>query len=492
MIIRHLIGGSLKAVLKILAYSGLGAAAVLTVLFVVYLQSRPDLEIWHTTDLDAEFTRNSKAKNLSEYLVIEDQVFKQLDTSVYDKVAIGPAHQVNRYSRGSLADPTAMPTNWNRSYELKADKPKGAVMLLHGLSDSPYSLRSLGERLQAAGMHVLALRMPGHGTAPSGLTSIDWRDMAAAVNLGMDHLKQVMGDGPLYVVGYSTGGALAVHYALSGLRDPSQARLDGIVLISPAIGVSSLAVLAVWQARLGHFLGLDKLEWNSLLPEYDPYKYGSFAVNAGDQVYRLTVAMSELMDARSKDGTLSSLPPILAFQSGVDATVSAPALVSGLMQKLPAGKGELVLFDINRLPGTVPLLRYDPKVTFDSLTDSTPLPFSLSILTNRSSGDRHVQLLRKKAGDSDVSESGTDMVWPNDIYSLAHVALPFKPDDPIYGASTDDRQSGTQLGNLALRGERGVLQITGTDMLRQRWNPFYDYMEARILDFLGIQTARND
>lgn len=492
MNIRRLIGGSLKTVLKVLTYSGLGATVVLIVVFVVYLESRPDLAIWHTTHLNSEFTRHSNASSLADYLTIEDRVFKQLDTSVYAKVGTGPGNQINRYSRGSLADPAAMPTNWNRSYELKADDPKGAVLLLHGLSDSPYSLHSLGERLHAAGMHVLALRMPGHGTAPSGLTSVDWRDMAAAVDLGMNHLNQTRGDGPLYVVGYSTGGALAVYYALTALSDAKRPRLDGIVLISPAIGVSSLAVLAVWQARLGHLLGLDKLEWNSLLPEYDPYKYGSFAVNAGDQVYRLTVAISNLLDSHSTDGTLSGLPPILAFQSGVDATVSAPALVSGLMQKLPAGKGELVLFDINRLAETLPMLRYDPKATFDSLTDSAPLPFSISVLTNASSSDRQVHLVQKTAGDSDVSESRTDLVWPNDIYSLAHVALPFKPDDPIYGGSPGDDQLGVHLGNLALRGERGVLQITGTDMLRQRWNPFYDYMEDRILDFLGVQPAKND
>jgi hypothetical protein len=47
-----------------------------------------------------------------------------------------------------------------------------------------------------------------------------------------------------------------------------------MVLLSPEIGVIPLAALAIWQARLGHLLGLQKLEWNSILPEYEPYKYG--------------------------------------------------------------------------------------------------------------------------------------------------------------------------------------------------------------------------
>ena len=42
------------------------------------------------------------------------------------------------------------------------------VLMLHGMSDSPYSLRHLAEVYRARGFVVLIPRMPGHGTAPSG------------------------------------------------------------------------------------------------------------------------------------------------------------------------------------------------------------------------------------------------------------------------------------------------------------------------------------
>ena len=66
---------------------------------------------------------------------------------------------------------TSAPTNWNRTFELA---PSGGdatcgVLLLHGMSDSPYSLRAIAERIHREGGHVLGLRLPGHGTAPSGL-----------------------------------------------------------------------------------------------------------------------------------------------------------------------------------------------------------------------------------------------------------------------------------------------------------------------------------
>jgi len=61
------------------------------------------------------------------------------------------------------------PVNWNRSFVLPQEEPALGVLLLHGLSDSPYSLKALGERLNGQGAMVLGLRIPGHGTAPSGL-----------------------------------------------------------------------------------------------------------------------------------------------------------------------------------------------------------------------------------------------------------------------------------------------------------------------------------
>lgn len=85
------------------------------------------------------------------------------------------------------------------------------------------------------------------------------------------------------------------------------------------------AALAVWQARLGHLLGLDKLAWNDILPKYEPFKYGSFAVNAGDGSYRITAEIQRLLGESEANGHIGGLPPILAFSSVIDATVSAPS-----------------------------------------------------------------------------------------------------------------------------------------------------------------------
>ena len=77
--------------------------------------------------------------------------------------------------------------------------------------------------------------------------------------------------------------------------------------------------------------------------------------------------------------------------------------------------------------------------------------------------------------------------WPRTLFSLSHIALPFPPEDPLYGATHDPASEHVHLGDLALRGERGVLAISPSEMLRIRWNPFYSYLEARMLAFTGLE-----
>jgi alpha-beta hydrolase superfamily lysophospholipase len=479
----------LRRALAALAYVCVGAVGGLLIVGVLVLENRPDLQPWHLVEFGHEFTAARPVADFAAYLALEDRLFADVDSLVSKQPARERPDLVQRYRRGSLADPQRWPVNWNRSFEFAAPEPAAGVLLLHGMSDSPYSLRALGERLHAAGSWVVGLRLPGHGTAPAGLVDATWEDMAQATRLAMRHLAARNDGRPLYIVGYSTGAALAVEYALSTLQDPSLPPLAGLGLISPAIGVSPVAALAVWQARLGRLLGLDKLAWNSILPEYDPFKYNSFAVNAGDQVHRLTAAIRRQMEALSGSAALERMPPVLALQSAVDATVSAPALVRGLFDHLPPGGHELVLFDINREAGIGSLLEGDPTATITALLDQPGRDYGLTIVTNENPKSLAVVERHYAGGEADAVERGLGLRWPDSVFSLSHVALPFPPDDPLYGDDPDVESPGISLGALDLRGERGVLQISGTDQLRLRWNPFYPYLEKRLLRFVGSNEA---
>jgi alpha-beta hydrolase superfamily lysophospholipase len=389
---------TIRRLARVLVPGLLGAIIVIVVLVVLELNSRPDLKVWHTTVLDQEFRADSGLTNFEEYLELEDRLFEQLDQLIYQKIAPRDQRAINRYHGGSLSDPGRWPDNWNRSFVLPADDSEVAVLLLHGMSDSPYSMRSIGTALNSRGASVIGLRVPGHGQAPSGLLNVQWEDMAAAVRLAIKELGEKSSSRSLYIVGYSNGGALAVQYALDSLVDSTLTPVDGLVLMSPEIGISKLAALAKWQERLGRLLGFEKLAWNVLLPEYDPWKYGSFALNAGKQAYRITQEIQRQLGALEAGGTLKRMPPILAFQSVVDATVTAPALVNSLLRRLPAIDSredtssnlmhELVLFDINRYAEIEPIMKEDPSAWITTMRQDNDFNFVFTLLSNEDHEDR--------------------------------------------------------------------------------------------------------
>ena len=137
------------------ALSGLlGALVVVIVMAVVALNDRPDLKVWHETVLDEEFSRESGLNSFAGYLELEDRLFRQLDELVYAHTDEEDKLAINRYYQNSLSDPARWPVNWNRSFVLARDKPTAGVLLLHGMSDSPYSLRSVGQLLAERGAYV--------------------------------------------------------------------------------------------------------------------------------------------------------------------------------------------------------------------------------------------------------------------------------------------------------------------------------------------------
>ncbi len=51
--------GTFKQIARVLVYGLIGAFAVLLVIAVYFLESRPELKVWHTAKLDEEFAVDS-------------------------------------------------------------------------------------------------------------------------------------------------------------------------------------------------------------------------------------------------------------------------------------------------------------------------------------------------------------------------------------------------------------------------------------------------
>ena len=479
---------SVRKVSRMLLSAFLGALLIGVIVFVLYMNSLPSLSTWHTTTLQHEFstklTMKNTVKDFDAYIALENQLFEELDSEIYEKVLPSEKNRINRYTKNSVSNPKRWNKAWNKSFELPVENPKMGVLLLHGMSDSPYSLHAQAEYLHKKGVWVVAMRMPGHGTIPSGLIELKWQDMAAVVQIGMERLSQKLGDKPIHIMGYSTGAPLALHYTLSALKDSTLILPSSLIFYSPAIGVSPAAPLAIWQSRLGHLFGLPKLEWNAITPELDPFKYGSFAVNAGDQVYRVCNEVQKQFDdyaANSKNQ--KPFPPVLSFASIVDSTVTVPAIVDGLYKRLPEGNHTLVLFDINHHFSSKYLIKQGITASLQNLRKTPPkVHYTFDLISDLNSTDGNLKQIT-----NGKTAKILDLLWPKRLYSLSHLAMPISSNDPLYGDKNAPKSPGIQLGHLAIYGETSVLQTSASSLLRQRWNPFHNYTKQRVLEFMGLE-----
>ena len=470
-----------------LSWTALGFVMCTVTIFIPGC-SDPPLEPWHTENLTEEFAAGmaDKIQTLDDYRRLEDRLFAQLKEKVYADTPAGPEYSLVRYSAGSAADPQTRQPNWNRTFEFTTAKPVGGVLLLHGMSDSPYSLRALGETLKQRDFWVIGLRLPGHGTAPSGLKHIRWQDMAAAVRLSVTHLASKVEQRPIHIVGYSNGAPLALNYTLDALEDNALPVPASLVLISPSIGLHPAAGLAKWKRRLSIVPGLGELAWLSVMPEFDPYKYNSFATNAAEQVHSLTRAVGRRIAARARSDANPILPPTLVFKSTVDATVSTDAVVDRLLKHLKPNRHELVLFDINRFAAKSSLLIFDPAPLTERLIADQNLPFMLTLVTNENPESRAVVAHRKQPLSAVASTTEPlNLAWPRGVISLSHVAPPFAVDDPLYGQGPPGEKDILFLGQMAIQGERDLLKIPYSFLLRIRYNPFYDFLEKRVLEWIA-------
>lgn len=466
------------------------ALAIVLILGIAALaqHSQQPLARWHTVTLDTELDADDLPDGFtwSDYLALEDRLFAELEERVVEPNTDQANPAWNRYAPGGVNNPATFPTNWNRTYEVPAEDPRGGALLIHGLTDSPYSLRATAKILGSRGYHVTAVRLPGHGTTPLALRQAEVEDWRAAVRIAYEHLvAAVNGRGPVLLVGYSNGGALALDLALDSLHDDRLPIPDRIVLFSPAIGITRAAALARLPRLLNWMPWFSKLGWGSIEPELDPFKYSSFPNDAGYLTHVLTTTVRTRLAEIQGLEAAELFPPVLTFMSLADATVLVEAVVDGLHDRLVDGDSELVIFDINRTAKMREFFRSDPAERLRSLTSRTSTPYRLTVLTNHDESTDAIEEWTRAAGSTESVVTALDLEWPPGFYSLSHVALPFPPDDPIYGFSPGpDPGWGVQLGVLEPRGERGLLNIPAGQFNRLRSNPFFPYVEQRIIELV--------
>jgi alpha-beta hydrolase superfamily lysophospholipase len=474
MLIEGLLTGALILGVAVLAFLALR---------VVQTGSDTVLEPWHVhlpRDLDAE---QIERLDWAAYVAAEQALFDAVEEEISGHLPARDQVPINRYFKGSPVHPRSLAHDWNRSFIMApAGEPRGAAVLLHGLTDSPYSLRHIGEAYRARGYVAIGIRLPGHGTVPASLAKVGWHDWTAATRLAIREARRRIGeDLPLHLVGYSNGATLALDQALLALEDPALTRPDQLVLISPMVGITAFARfagIAGWPAIVPRWA---RTAWVKRVPEFNPFKYNSLPVNAARQSYAVTQDLQRRLGRLARADRLGGLPPVLTFQSVVDATVLTDAVIRALHGRLAAGRSELVLFDVNRSTHFGHLISAAAARDATSLLPPPPRDFAVTIVTNCHPGSAEVEARTTRAGANDTDSHPLGLAFPAGVYSLSHIALPFPLSDSLYGLAPDPPDAfGVSLGAMATRGERNVLAVPSDDLQRMSCNPFFAYLVSRI------------
>jgi hypothetical protein len=143
-------------VLRLLKRGAVLLAVIAMTLMAVRIydtQRGPPLELWHTYAPPELSADELDEADWNQYLRAERAAFEAVHREVDEQLDAEDRIPINRYFEGSSVHPARFAQDWNRSYVLDPEgTPVGAVVFLHGLTDSPYSLRHIARRYHAHGL----------------------------------------------------------------------------------------------------------------------------------------------------------------------------------------------------------------------------------------------------------------------------------------------------------------------------------------------------
>lgn len=197
----------------------------------------------------------------------------------------------------------------SRGYRLTAAAGSRAVLLCHGFTSTPSSLRPWADRLAARGYDVSVPRLPGHGTTWQEMNRTAWtdwydREEQEYARLAADHEV-------VFVGGMSMGGALAVRLA------EQHPEIPAVALVNPSLGTADprYLLLPVLSRLVGSIPGISG---DIKKPGPREYAYDRTPLAAANSMRRLWRDVTSQLDRLTA--------PTLVFRSTVDHVVDDSSL----------------------------------------------------------------------------------------------------------------------------------------------------------------------
>jgi len=181
------------------------------------------------------------------------------------------------------------------------------VLLLHGFTGSPASMRPWGEALADRGWTVRVPRLPGHGTRWQDMNITTWQDWYAEADRNL--LELIARCERVYVCGLSMGGALTLR-----LAEQHGEAIGGLVLVNPAVHTERLDrhLLPIVKHLVGSFPGISN---DIAKPGMDEVAYDRTPLKAAHSMMQMWSIV--------KDDIALVRQPVLLFRSAQDNVVEA-------------------------------------------------------------------------------------------------------------------------------------------------------------------------
>ena len=367
-----------------------------------------------------------------------------LDTGTFDTFEQYQSQVRSHLERNLVAVdgfPRAQQIAWNLPFRVPvathcSNNSTTGLLLVHGLSDSPFVFRDLANSLADRCVEVRTLLLQGHGTRPGDMITASadvWRQQVrthfAALAQDVDRA---------YIGGFSLGGALATEYALTG-QGPEP---EGLVALAPAWQLNGLRNY-LWLAGIARVFA-DFVEEE---PELNPVKYESVTFNAAVQIGNVLRQTQAAID-QAQPADL----PLYLIATEADSVINLDYLIQRFQQDFRHPASRLLVFRDTR----------------------SPWPSSMR--------------------DERMAELNSYLPEAN-ILEMSHQSLAIAPDNELYGLGAP-LQRCLEPNGLSLNACR---QLPETDLWYSAWhdgaqavptsrltyNPWYEQMVASLGDFLG-------
>jgi esterase/lipase len=338
-------------------------------------------------------------------------------------------------------------------FELRKKNSDKAILLIHGLTDSPYVFHDLAAFYYQQGFTVRTLLLPGHATAPADLIDVELAQWREATNYAINRTLKDFDN--VYLGGFSTGGALILDYLMANeqANDEVNIKLKGLFLWSPASKAKSDIA---WLAQYVDLIPF--LDWVGKDADSDFAKYESFPFNAGAQVHSL---MSELLVSDVVLPIKIKNIPMFVVISEHDQTIATDATLALVTQwhnstgKKDSNKDVVIYYG-------------------DKSKAKQQLPLNLNLVV-------------PTCEESELCAK---------VHDVAHTSVTNAPSNIHYGLAGNYRNCGHYIGDMALYqqcktsenvivGEKTAHNLQqGKPLYRLTYNPYYQQMLNEIKIFL--------